>query len=95
MTRFGEIRSPRRYALAKWLVQKELDDATAGVWRSKQLAEPGTALPADFPSRAALVAKGYSTAHDIDGADADELRVNVGLLAEQAAAVIAAAARLV
>jgi hypothetical protein len=94
VTRFGELRSARRYCLAKWLIQRELDDSTAPVWRGKQLAEPGTALPADFPYRTTLIAKGYLTPQDIDGADTHELRVNAGLLAEQAATVIAAAARL-
>ena len=65
----------------------------AAVWQAKQEAEPGTDLPADFPSLSALQAAGYSTDTDLDGADLTELRA-AGLSNRAAQAVLDAFALL-
>jgi hypothetical protein len=84
------INTVRRFYLLKRLAAySQGDKGLAGVWRQKQEAESGTALAADFPSRALLVAAGYSTTEDLDGADTDEL-VAAGLPYNDAAAAIAA-----
>lgn len=71
----SEVRNLRRYALFKRRAAEEVGDrAVRDVWKSKQEEMPGTALGADFPSRSRLVALGYSTTEDLDGADACELR---------------------
>jgi hypothetical protein len=82
--------APRRYYLLKALVAAEQDDDLAFTWRAKQAALAGAALAADFPARATLVAAGYSTTEDLDGADADELTRYAGLTRSQADAAIAA-----
>jgi hypothetical protein len=68
--------------------------ALAAVWRGKQEAEPGVALPDTFPSRAALVAIGYSTKEDLVGADVAELVEYVNISQREAEAVLAAFAKL-
>jgi hypothetical protein len=45
-----------------------------GVWRYKQEAQPGVALPAKFPFLAELALGGYTTIEDLDGADTYELQ---------------------
>lgn len=90
----AEFKSPRRYYLLKRIAAKAEDDGLEGVWRHKQEQESGTALPANFPLRATLVAAGYSTEEDLDGADAAELTKNTGLSTHQANAVLTAAADL-
>jgi|WetSurMetagenome_2_1015567.scaffolds.fasta_scaffold831661_2 hypothetical protein len=90
----SEVRSYRRYCFLKWRIQKALGEGTAEVWRHEQLKTSGTELPASFPSRSALVASGYSTVEDIDGADAGELLEYAGLGQTQAAEVLTAVARL-
>lgn len=87
-------RRVRRFYLMKRLAALREQSGFDQVWQAKQEAEPGTALPSDFPNRAALVSAGYSTAEDLDGADADELRNNAGLHAAQATEVLNAAAAL-
>ncbi|NBC17450.1 MAG: hypothetical protein GVY18_09085 [Bacteroidetes bacterium] len=83
-------KTARRYYLHKRLeARSQLDTALEVVWQSKQEAEPGVALDATFPHRATLVALGYTTNEDLDGADADELRC-AGLSSAQANDVIAA-----
>lgn len=47
--------------------------ALEGVWRAKQEAEPGTPLPSDFPYLTRLAQSGYTTVHDLDGADVEEM----------------------
>jgi hypothetical protein len=64
--------------------------AISGVWQSRQQEQPGTALPADFPSRAALIAAGYTAIEDLQGACADEL-VDWACVDNQAAKAILAA----
>lgn len=69
-----QVISVRRYYLLERLAAFRRDDfAIASVFRAKQEAESATALPADFPSRVLLVAAGYSTVEDINGADLEEL----------------------
>lgn len=87
------MRSPRRYYLLKLLTAQRLG-REEGVWRSKLLGYPGTALPSGFPSRAALVAAGYTTIEDVDGATQLELQLHVRLSSTAANAVIAAVAAL-
>jgi hypothetical protein len=64
------------------------------VWRSKLQEYPGVELPSDFPSRAELMAAGYTTVDDVDGATPLELRLYARLSTTSANAVIAAAAAL-
>lgn len=78
----------RLSARAQRLVAMEL------VWKAKQEAEPGAALPDDFAARAKLVEVGYSTKEDLDGADVDELVEYVCLSQQDAEAVLAAFAKL-
>lgn len=67
--------SLRRYALLKARAADEAGDrAIAAVWRGKQDEIAGTALPDDFPKRAALAAHRYTTREDLVGACEDELR---------------------
>jgi hypothetical protein len=83
---------PRRYYLLRYFfAQDDGEPVTAAVWRAKQLEQVATALPADFPARAQLVAAFYETLEDVDGADVDELAHRVGLQRSTARAVIAAA----
>lgn len=44
------------------------------VWKYKQEAQPGTALPATFPFLADLALSGYTTREDLNGADEYELK---------------------
>ena len=84
------LKRARRYYLAKRVAARRDDDeALELTWQAKQEAEPGTALAADYPARAALVAAGYTTTEDLDGADADELRA-AGLSTRDAEAALAA-----
>jgi hypothetical protein len=84
------ILSPRRYYLLKRQVaDRRGEQALASTWRAKQEATPGTALAANYPARAALVAAGYSTVEDLAGADVAELR-SAGLSTADAAAALAA-----
>ncbi len=53
-------------------------------WRALRLELPGTSLPADFPSRAALITAGVLAVEEVVGAGLDELR-SYGLGAQQAA----------
>lgn len=84
------IQTPRRYYLLKRRAALAAGEPhLAGFWRAKQEALYWPALPSDFPARAALVAAGYTTVRDLDGADTTELR-NLGLTRDQADAVVAA-----
>lgn len=80
----------RRYYLGKRRDALALGDkALSYVWRSFQEAPYWPDLPADFPGRTALVAGGYTTVRDLDGATEDEL-VDVGLSRSDAAAALVA-----
>ena len=86
----AETSSPRRYYLHKRIAARQgLTEDLETVWQAKQEAEAGTALAATFPHRAALVAVGYSTAEDLDGADVEELR-RAGFTIRQAQEIIGA-----
>jgi len=95
--------NPRQYYLARryesWLGG---DVTLADVWRTKQHAEPGTALPASLPlAKLAFPAIGladdelvdgaewYTTHEDLEGYGSDQLQY-LGLTADEAAAVCAA-----
>lgn len=88
----SEFKSVRRYYLRKRLAAALVGDDNAAVWQALQEAEAGVPLVTGFPSRTALVAAGYTTIEDVDGADAVELATYVGLSDHQAAAVLAALA---
>lgn len=82
----------RRYYLLSRLTAHRLGDlGLASLWRHKQEAEAGALLASDFPSRAALVAAGYATAEDLDGATEDELITNVPTLSRREIAAVLAA----
>lgn len=84
------INTLRRFYLLKRLRARAIGDkGLEGVWRHKQETQAGTELAAAFPARAALVAAGYSTEEDLDGADVDEL-VSAGLTYHDATAALAA-----
>ena len=89
------VTSARRYFLLQAQAEERQADADfGGVWRGKQQALAGTSLPATFPHRAALVAVGYSTTEDLDGATEAELVRQAGLSSREASAVLAALADL-
>jgi hypothetical protein len=85
----AEFRSPRRYYLHKRRYAGQICDGLELVWKAKQEAEPGAALPADFPHRERLQTAGYTTDSDLDGADEREL-VDVGFTDREAQAVLSA-----
>jgi hypothetical protein len=79
----------RYYLLKRREAARQGDLGLASVWMAKQLAEPGIVLASDFPYRMLLVAVGYSTVEDVDGATTEELQ-QAGLTQREAAAVLAA-----
>lgn len=82
--------SPRRYYLLKWRGLEELDERELSlVFKAKQTEIAGTALPADFPGRAALIAAGYTAIEDVTGADEEEL-MGLGLEEQTAAQAVEA-----
>lgn len=87
------MRSPRRYYLLKLLSARRLGHEE-GVWRAKLQEYSGSPLPGTFPSRAALIAAGYTTVEDVDGATPLELQLFARLPTKAARRVIAAAAAL-
>lgn len=83
------IQSVRRYYLGKRRQALELEEwALADVWATKQVAEPGTALPLDFPLRSRLADNFYLTDTDLLGADEDEL-IAVGFNQREATTILA------
>jgi hypothetical protein len=89
------IKTVRRYYLLKRLAKRDANEsALEATWRAKQEAEPGTALPVGFPYSSRLAAAGYLVAEDIDGADACELRDEVGLSPRESETVINAVSEL-
>lgn len=87
------ITSLRRYFLLKRLEAARLQSELASTWRAKQEAEPGTALPSTFVLRDRLVAAGYSTKEDLNGADVEELRL-AGFTSRESQAILDAVAQL-
>jgi len=91
----GDVNSARRFYLlkAQCIGDDVTQDALQHVWWGKQEAQPGTAIPADFPFRAELDALHYRALEDLDGADQEEL-VNQGLPYFKAKAVLEAFAEI-
>lgn len=87
------IESERRYYLLKRLRAKQRDEDSAGIWKSKQEAVAGTALPATFPLLSRLSTAGYTTTEDLHGSDATELSVS-GFSARESELILAALAPL-
>ena len=83
--------SVRRFYLAKRHAAASCGDtALELVWEAKQLEQPGTSLPDDFPYAARLDEAGYVALEDLDGADEEEL-VEQGFTTREATAILAAA----
>lgn len=92
MTDFGgAVTSTRRYYLLK--LNQRRGCGTDSFWRKQQQAQPGTALPTDFPALSELAALDYTTVEDLKGATEEELTC-VGLKPHAAKAVIAAFEKL-
>lgn len=89
------VRARRYYLLKRFAARDAGDNNLALTWRAEQEAQPGTDLPAGFPSKGALEAVGYTALEDVDGADWQELQVEAQLNQRQAEAAIAAAADLI
>lgn len=70
------------------------DGELESVWRAKQEAQPGTALPATFPFLAQLAAGGYTTQQDLLGADILELERIAAFNSRDAQVVLTAYASL-
>jgi hypothetical protein len=85
------VTSKRRFCLLKRFAKRR-QCLEEDVWIVKQAAEPGTALAADFPHRAALIAAGYSALEDLDGATTKELKRFARLSSQEADTVLAATA---
>lgn len=95
MTTTPRIKTHRRYCLLKRLrAKRNQETALEAVWQGKQEAAPGDSLPTDFPLLSYLIAAGYSTTQDLDGADADELADAGGFTARESQAIFAALAPL-
>ncbi len=90
----AEIKRPRRHYLLKRLEARAECSSLELAWRAKQEAEPGTALPTGFPSKATLADNGYTTEEDLDGADEAELEKTAGLRKYEATAALSALAAL-
>ncbi len=94
MTEAAAIKSVRRFYLLKRQAALEAgDEALSLVWRAKQEAEAGEALPAGFPCLSSLAEHGYSTEQDLNGANSDEL-LELGFSGRQVTAILAALAPL-
>lgn len=84
------IENARRFYLLKRLAAHRMSaHELEGAWAAKQAEQPATALAADFPLRARLVAAGYSAREDLVGATPEELQ-QAGFTVREAAAVLAA-----
>lgn len=79
----------RRYCFLKMRRGLLNGDDTDLMWDGKRRAIAGTAIPAEFPARAALLRAGYLVVEELDGANASELQA-AGLSSSQSAAVLAA-----
>ena len=86
----AEIRNVRRYNLLKMRAAARDNPGLDAVWDANRRAIQGTEIPATFPYRSRLVAAGYLVLEELDGADANELSKQAGLLDFEAAAVLAA-----
>lgn len=93
---FGSpFQTVRRYYLKNRVLARQAGEfAISSVWHANQEEQPGTALPVGFPSLTALAAAGYTTAQDLEGADAAELVEWACISNSAARAVLAAYAAL-
>ena len=91
----AEVKRPRRlYLRERQQAAREEEWDLAGVWRSKQQAQPGSPLADDFPMLVRLAAQGYTAREDLDGADEAELAANGEFSDRQAREILAALAVL-
>lgn len=88
----GSIR--HAYLLNRIACDERAELAGRDVWRGKQEAQPGTPLATTFPFYTRLIAVGYTTKEDLDGATANELMSTVGLNQRDTDIVLAAFAKL-
>jgi len=85
------VPTPRRYYLLKrFAAIKSQQLPLSYFWRAKQEAIFWPPLPANFPARAQLIAGGYYTVRDLDGATTTELQQNLSVTLATAQAVVAA-----
>jgi hypothetical protein len=84
----------RIYLKNRKLTAEAGEHAISSVWQARQEEQPGTGLPSDFPYRDELVAAGYSTSEDLEGACADELAEWAGISGRDAKTILAAYAAL-
>lgn len=81
----------RRYYLLKMRAARStLDRALASTWQAKHDAEPGTPLVISTPGYSRLVAAGYTSVEDLDGATVAELVRETGVSRREAEAALAA-----
>lgn len=84
----GLLKIYRRYCHRERMNARVLGNGQLeSVWRAKQEAQPGNALPSTFPFLTALTTGGYTTREDLDGADLYELQA-IALLAKRDAQVV-------
>lgn len=80
----------RRYLFAKSrALRAQGEEAVADALDAKRRSEPGTEIPAAFPSRSAVLGAGYLVLEELDGETQSELESS-GLTPSQAALVLAA-----
>ncbi len=89
----SSLGSPRRYYLAKRHAAKAQNSDLTDSWKYKQLQEPGTALPDDFPCVTDLEVKGYVAVEDLTGASEKELKQQ-GFSKAEAETILAALSAL-
>ena len=95
MAAHDAVKRLRRYCLLQAFQARETEqDGLYLALLGKQQDQLGTPLPADFPSRAELIAAQYVALEDIDGADVNELMRHARLQSRAARAVLAAVAAL-
>jgi hypothetical protein len=89
------MKTPRRFYLRKSQeFYRRQEEGLAAAYRGLQDLQPGTPLPATFPSFTELAAARYTTKEDLDGASLDELQTFVGLNRREAQVVLDALAAL-
>lgn len=83
----------RRYCLLERLYARAHETGFEAFWHKRQIDEPGTPFPEDFPLVAELAPVGYVALEDLEGACEDEL-VDAGLEPQYARRVIEAYSEL-
>ncbi len=91
---YSLFRSARRYYLLSAQSASLLGEGIEANLYRKQIEEPGTPLPSDFPALTKLATAHYTTVEDLNGAGTQELIAQVGLTTSQAEAVLTALAAL-